>query len=439
MRWEQPVEYAILSDIGFRRQNNQDCATVLMASNEETWSERGHLFVVADGMGGHAVGELASKIAVDTVPLTFHKLRSLPAQDALRKSIEDANIAIYTRGQQNREFRNMGTTCTTLVLSPEGAFAGHVGDSRLYRIRDQRIDQLTFDHSLQWELIRQGKMKTEDILLHQPRNVITRCLGPEPRVEIDLEGPFPVISQDVYLLCSDGLTGLVTDCEIGMIAQQLPPADACRLLVNLANLRGGTDNISVIIVRVGDVPAGLGERPPPEPVERSGLGWRWLLGFWGLAILIVFGVSLLLLGSPVEGVLTLGVGLFGAAGLCLAWWKTPAAEKTNTDLDATTLWKPHRSASAKLDRKFLGELGQLEYTLQQTAAEESWKIDWTEHKLAYEKAKKAVDAEDYSAALREFGKAIQTLMSGIQHQRKRMERVAKWGLKPAAAKAKERP
>src|SRR5690242_11437170 len=150
MLWEQKVEFATLSDVGFRRQNNQDCATALMAKTEEVWSQRGHVFIVADGMGGHAVGELASKIAVDTIPHTFHKLGNGSAQDALKRSIEAANAAIYARGEQNREFRNMGTTCTTLVLGPEGALAGHVGDSRLYRIRDQRIDQLTFDHSRQW-------------------------------------------------------------------------------------------------------------------------------------------------------------------------------------------------------------------------------------------------------------------------------------------------
>src|SRR5690606_18834603 len=123
---------------------------------------------------------------------------------------------------------------------PEGAVVGHVGDSRLYRIRGERLEQLALDHSLQGELLRQGIRRREDNLLHAPRNVITRCLGPEPAGEVDIEGPLPVLPGDVYLLCSDGLTGLVSDEEIGMIGRTLAPADACRLLVNLANLRGGT-------------------------------------------------------------------------------------------------------------------------------------------------------------------------------------------------------
>jgi protein phosphatase len=107
MRWEQKVEYAVLSDIGFRRQNNQDSCTVLMAHDRQSWEDRGHLFMVADGMGGHAVGELASKIAVDTVPLAFNKLRHKPLAESLQQSIADANTAIHNRGMQNRDFLYM--------------------------------------------------------------------------------------------------------------------------------------------------------------------------------------------------------------------------------------------------------------------------------------------------------------------------------------------
>jgi len=128
-----------------------------------------------------------------------------------------------------------------------------VGDSRLYRIRDARIDQLTFDHSLQWELIREGKKKKEDILRNEPRNVITRCLGPEAEVNIDIEGPHPVLPGDVYLLCSDGLTGFINDSEIGVVASELP-----RLTLPAPDQYGqpprGADNITVLIARVGDIP-----------------------------------------------------------------------------------------------------------------------------------------------------------------------------------------
>ena len=115
MRWEQKVQYATISDIGMRRKNNQDSAAVQLCGDHEVWSQYGHLFIVADGMGGHAVGELASKIAVDTIPLTFFKSRADDTQKALLEAIENANAAINERGTQNEEFKRMGTTCVALA------------------------------------------------------------------------------------------------------------------------------------------------------------------------------------------------------------------------------------------------------------------------------------------------------------------------------------
>ncbi len=120
------------------------------------------------------MGELASKIAADTIPHVYYKTRDTEIPPALKDSLEKANAAINERGSMNRDFERMGTTCSALVLCAQGAVVGHVGDSRVYRVRDDRIDQLSFDHSLQWELLRQGKMKAEDIYLFEPRNVITR-------------------------------------------------------------------------------------------------------------------------------------------------------------------------------------------------------------------------------------------------------------------------
>ena len=184
----------------------------------------------------------------------------------------------------------MGTTCSSLVLLPEGVLVAHVGDSRVYRIRDRRIDQLSFDHSLVWELVRRNHLTPEQANISVPKNVITRSLGPEPQVEVDLEGPLAVRLADVYLLCSDGLSGPVNDDEIGAFAGNFHPRDACRYLVNLANLRGGLDNITVLIVRIGPwvdpdsaetihqtIPAGRDRneqrpalilaRPPGRPVQ----------------------------------------------------------------------------------------------------------------------------------------------------------------------------
>ena len=118
MRWEQPVLYATLSDVGLRRRNNQDSFCVQKCSEQEVWSKHGHIFVVADGMGGHAVGELASKIAIDTIPMAFFKSRADNVASALTESIENANKAIFERGSSNIDFNRMGTTAVVLVLSP---------------------------------------------------------------------------------------------------------------------------------------------------------------------------------------------------------------------------------------------------------------------------------------------------------------------------------
>ena len=423
MRWEQKVEYALLSDIGFRRQNNQDSCTVLMAHDRHSWEDRGHLFMVADGMGGHAVGELASKIAVDTVPLAFNKLRHKPVAESLEQSIADANTAIHNRGMQNRDFLNMGTTCSTLILSPEGACIGHVGDSRVYRIRGDHIDQLTFDHSRQWELLREGKMKPEDVMLYEPRNVITRCLGPEPTVQVDIEGPFPILPGDTYLLCSDGLTNLLSDPEIGTIARELPPAEACRLLVNLANLRGGSDNISVVIARVGELPAELSDEPPPERRPRRE-GWGWLIATWVLAAMAVGAFAIMVLADAVVGILGFALLNLAAGGTLLAWLRVRRMNRR--DPDRTILWKPYRTAEVHLQPQFLSQITSLEHVLQQLALEEAWKIDWDRHKTAYTAARNALTREDLKSALRFYADAVHVLMSGIQQQRRKLDRAAKW-------------
>ena len=146
------------------------------------------MFVVADGMGAHAVGEKASEQAVHVIPHTYHKYAHEGPIAALRKAFVEANASIHACGQANREFHGMGTTCTALLLRPDGAWVGHVGDSRAYRIRDGVIEQFSYDHSLVWEYARREQIdpaEVQDI----PSNVIIRCLGPEPLVQVDVEGP----------------------------------------------------------------------------------------------------------------------------------------------------------------------------------------------------------------------------------------------------------
>lgn len=266
------VQYASRTDKGMRRAMNQDSLQIRIGSDPEEWSRCGYLFMVADGMGGHAVGDLASRIAVETLPQAYFRGNAENVEARLRSAVLEANRAINDRGRRNIEFSGMGTTCSTLTLSENGAIVGHVGDSRIYRIRGEQIEQLTFDHSLQWEMIRLGRATPETVELFHPRNVITRCLGPDPVVQVDIEGPFSVQSGDFFLLCSDGLTNHVSDSEIGQIVSSLPPAESTRLLINLANCRGGSDNSTVIVVQIESYPSAASRADIPEvliPLERK--------------------------------------------------------------------------------------------------------------------------------------------------------------------------
>lgn len=437
MLWEQRVRYAALTDIGFRRQNNQDSCAVTLCPSADVWEDSGHLFVVADGMGGHAVGELASKIATDTVPHMFAKLRDHSQMDALRIAIETANENINARGSLNQDFLRMGTTCTALVLCSQGAVIGHVGDSRVYRIRNRQIDQLTFDHSLVWEMIRSKRMHPRDAERHCPRNVITRSLGPEPQVNVDIEGPFPVMPGDVFVLCSDGLSGLVSDAEIGMIAGTLGPEQACRMLVNLANLRGGPDNITVIVTNAGDLPEGVDmvyEVPKPPP-RIEGLSW----GGFGMMCLFAtfFLIGLYFFALDAQRRLHGAAILLTAVLSSLAFWawhrRRTAKNYEDYDPDATTNWRPYRSAPAIITDEFIQDLTALETDLHHAALEEGIAVDWNQYEETFSKARGAIEARLFGRVLVEYGRLFDLLMSAIQQQRKQHQKEsrAKKGSSPA--------
>lgn len=254
--WHPALQYAVLSDRGLRRANNQDSFAAVPATGTSYWQRRGHLFLVADGMGAHAAGEMASQMASELIPLTYGKHGELPPPDALNVAICEANRQINVRGNANRDFQGMGTTTSSLLILPEGAVIGHVGDSRIYRLRGDRLEQLTADHSLSWE-VRGAKEQTIAFLAEKfpngiPKNIITRSLGPCPDVLVDLEGPIPIQPGDTFLLCSDGLSGPILDSELAAVLSLFPPEEAVHVLVDLANLRGGLDNITILVIRVND-------------------------------------------------------------------------------------------------------------------------------------------------------------------------------------------
>ncbi|MFM9965931.1 MAG: PP2C family protein-serine/threonine phosphatase [Planctomycetaceae bacterium] len=425
MRWEQKVQYASLSDVGFKRRNNQDNLAVMLSPDSETFQIRGHLFIVADGMGGHAVGELASKIAVDTIPHSYFKNRTDDMRTALTTAIHEANSAVHLKGSQNIDFNRMGTTCVSLALGPQGAVAGHVGDSRLYRVRRDQIDQLTFDHSLEWELIRHGRMKPSDQLLPEIKHVITRSVGPEPEVEPEVEGPFPVWPGDSFLLCSDGLTGLVKDAEIGAIVKHMSPAEACRLLVNLANQRGGTDNVTVVIAQVGPLPDGVSPLPdemPADEIESDQSSWPWLGGLWASGLTFVLGVVYAMLqeAEPIRGIVLAVLSLI-AFVVTLVFWRKQVrlrADDRPAKQASTVLSRAHRTASAKLTPEVIEMLAQCEADMRQKSVAEQWPLEAAATELASAAAKGALDSKQWTVALKEFAKSIDVLMTGWQKHRK---------------------
>ena len=232
------VEKASLTDVGRQRQ-----------SNEDSYLERAPLFAVADGMGGARAGEVASRMAVEA----FEDSEDAEGgpEEMLRDVAREANRRIYEMAQGDSEHAGMGTTLTAAMVSGREVAVGHVGDSRLYRLRDGALEQLTDDHSLVEELVRQGRLTPEEAVNHPQRSIITRALGPEPDVEVET---FTHRGRDgdVYLICSDGLSGMVSEEEMATILRESDSLkEAAEKLVEAANRHGGKDNITVVLFRLG--------------------------------------------------------------------------------------------------------------------------------------------------------------------------------------------
>jgi serine/threonine protein phosphatase PrpC len=262
------------TDVGRRRSNNQDSHAILAADGPQAFRNTGWLLLVADGMGAHAAGELASAMAAKIVPERYAGEAQPSPPLALGRSMRQANSEIHARGERDTEHRGMGTTCSVLVLLSRGAIIGHVGDSRVYRIRSSTIEQLSRDHSLKWEIEANSGPHDQGIA-SIPKNIITRSMGPHEQVEIDLEGPFPIEEGDVFVLCSDGLSGQAIDEEIGMFAGSLPPEQAAAALIGLSLVRGAPDNTTVIVARAGRSEVSrYSSRDQPWPLKESRRGER---------------------------------------------------------------------------------------------------------------------------------------------------------------------
>lgn len=234
------------TDVGLRREENQDAFGVIQTTAF-------HGFFVADGMGGVSGGAIASRIAIATLEEKLPPLGAGISSESISAIVEGINSAIFEQGAAQPALAGMGTTLVGVVFTPLGMISLNVGDSRLYRVRAGKIKQISEDHTLVRELVRSGAISNKDASHHPVSHMLTRSLGPLAEVLVECRRePEPALEDDIYILCSDGLYNFVSDAEILDVVRQNPLDDANQILINLANRRGGTDNITVIVVSVGE-------------------------------------------------------------------------------------------------------------------------------------------------------------------------------------------
>lgn len=261
------MEKFVQTDIGLSRDSNQDA----VYGSESLAGPLPCLFLVADGMGGHAAGDLASRLCVETVVSEVESSEEKGVIRVLDRAIRAANRAVYDRASSDISLDGMGTTLVAATIVDRTLYCANIGDSRLYVIDDDRIDQITHDHSLVEEMVRSGRLRREQARNHPEKNIITRAIGEGRDVQIDF---FDVALNpgDTLLLCSDGLTNMLEDRQIFRIIKKEGDLEAAGTrLIEEANHNGGRDNISVILVRI-PLKGEEGERDPEEAEEADPSG-----------------------------------------------------------------------------------------------------------------------------------------------------------------------
>ena len=285
---------AAITDIGCEREINEDRYAVVDCPAGRVW-------LVCDGMGGSLGGELAAQLAIDAIKRALESRQFDNAEEALCFAIEEANRTIVLR-RQNPAFSSMGTTIVAVIIKDEQVVVTHAGDSRAYIVRGGEIQQLTVDHTYVQDLVDRGAINAEEALSHPQSHVLTRCLGAEPRLELECQTYWLWEStngepEDRLVLCSDGLYSLVSDREIAEAVTKYSPQESCVQLVELSKSRGGYDNITMAVL---PLPGQLHEESPGVTVRKGGrrLGSamriregysNWRLLIWG-ALVAVLGM-----------------------------------------------------------------------------------------------------------------------------------------------------
>jgi serine/threonine protein phosphatase PrpC len=250
MKIRSGIELANLTDVGLQRENNEDYYGYWESDSDEEFERKGRLAIIADGMGGHEGGEEASHLAVETVRQAYRETDGSP-QHALQVGFQLANEQILQHAREHTELSGMGTTCTAVALTDSQLCYAHIGDSRLYLLRDGVLTRMTNDHSRVTELVNAGIIQAEDAENHPDRHILSKAMGVEGDFEPEIsEEPIPLLTGDILLLCTDGLWSLLTDGDLLETLPSLSATDACRELVRRAKERGAPDNITLQVLKM---------------------------------------------------------------------------------------------------------------------------------------------------------------------------------------------
>ena len=251
MKVRAGMEVSGQSDIGCLRKNNEDSFGYWEPDEDESFARKGRLAIVADGMGGYEGGQEASRLAVDTLVETYRDYDGDDPQQALIEGMQAAHEEVRRYGSDHPALQGMGTTCTAAAIVGDALHYVHVGDTRLYLIRDGQITQVTRDHSYVGRLVEAGMITREEAERHPQRNILTAAVGTTPELVMDAPGrPEPLRLGDVIVICTDGLWGQVQDQEILDAVKKQDVEGAGHDLIELARQRGGPDNITVNILRL---------------------------------------------------------------------------------------------------------------------------------------------------------------------------------------------
>lgn len=249
LRFRPRVALAARTDLGLVRDNNEDRFDFYMPEDERVLAERGLVFVVCDGMGGHEAGQIASELALKRFLAAYLESPAVEPVEAARVAVEAANRLVVDSGRAVPRRQGMGTTLSALLLVQDQAVTVQVGDSRIYRLRNGDLERLTLDHTWVEDMVRMQILTAEEAAVHPQRNQLTRAIGAEGMAQPDI-ATHDLRVGDHFLLCSDGLTNHVPDARLAEVLSTLGPSEASVVLLNEALRDGGSDNITLVIVRV---------------------------------------------------------------------------------------------------------------------------------------------------------------------------------------------